>query len=228
MKLHFGRSILLAVLACAIGVSMAGAARFWARRHAFTPVARESAERAERDLAVANLTSFQRKLLAELDREVRAGIIYQDGYYVGGDPPDGIGVCSDVVIRGFRAAGVDLKQTVSMDVRSAKSAYRIDTPDPNIDHRRCRNLAVFFRRQGQELPLTGKPESWAPGDIVLWSTRGNGYIDHVGIVSTGHDPQGNPTIIHHWPGLPVTETDGLFRFRVMGHDRWRAQPTHGQ
>ena len=72
--------------------------------------------------------------------------------YPMGDVPADIGVCSDVVIRAYRAAGIDLQQRVHEDMRAAFSAYPrawgLARPDPNIDHRRVPNLQTFFRRRG--------------------------------------------------------------------------------
>src|SRR5690348_4207168 len=53
---------------------------------------------------------------------------YYDGSYVrlaypGGDVPADRGVCTDVVIRAFRAAGLDLQQAVHEDMRGHFGAY---------------------------------------------------------------------------------------------------------
>ena len=48
-------------------------------------------------------------------------------------------------------------------------SYHLARPDPNIDHRRVPNLAVFFRRHGLTLTNAVTPETlpaWQPGDIV--------------------------------------------------------------
>src|SRR5829696_5435820 len=43
--------------------------------------------------------------------------------YPGGDVPEKTGVCSDVVIRAFRKAGVDLQKEVHEDIKAARSSY---------------------------------------------------------------------------------------------------------
>jgi len=121
----------------------------------------------------------------------------------------------------MRSAGMDLQSAVFEDISSDISAYGISKPDRNIDHRRCRNLIVFFRRKAMELP-SGTEADWQAGDIVFWSTRGDGRADHVGMISDSMDANGTHAIIHHWPGLPVCETEGLYRFPIAGHFRWRA------
>lgn len=209
------RARLLVGLAVATLLIVVGASRAYFRRlHAYTP-ASVSISRARK----VELTAFQSAVLASLRQQVAANIRYQDGYYQGGEPPKEIGVCTDVVIRSFRTAGVDLKKQVGEDIRANHSSYHISRPDPNIDQRRCRNLVIYFRRKTTSLP---PDSSWQPGDVVFWDTRGGHTVpDHVGMIADGLDRAGNPTIVHHWPGCPVAETDGLYRFTVVGHFRWQ-------
>lgn len=213
-----GKRIVLALAALSVlSAACYGGLRYWNRLHAFVPVVhRERASRRARQF-----TPFQEAILRDLDRQVKAGIRYRDGYYEGGDPPASVGVCTDVVIRSFKAAGVDLREAVAADICKHRSTYNVSEPDPNIDHRRCRNLAVFFKNRAMSLPISGNRADWQPGDVVFWDTYGDGRIDHVGMIAAGRDASANPTIVHHWPGLPVSETDGLFRFRTVGHYRWK-------
>ena len=64
--------------------------------------------------------------------------------YPGGDVPEKTGVCSDVVVRAFRKAGIDLQKEVHEDIQAARSSYSTkwgsNAPDKNIDHRRVLNL----------------------------------------------------------------------------------------
>jgi len=166
------------------------------------------------------LRPFQKAVISDLNRQVAANIIYQDGYFSGGDPPPNIGVCTDVVIRSYRAAGVDLHRMVSKDIAANPDAYHIDRPDPNIDHRRCRNLAVYFRRKAIRLPTSGAKADWEPGDIVLWDTSGGGKPDHIGVIGNRRDAQGVQTVIHHWPGHVVAETEWPSTLAVVYHFRW--------
>lgn len=164
----------------------------------------------------SDLTPFQQAILRDLKRQTSANIRYDNRYFRGGEPPPNIGVCTDVVIRSYRAAGVDLQRAVTNDIRDYPGRYPVTTPDPNIDHRRCRNLIVYFGRHATELPNDG---DWAPGDVVFWSTANDGRPDHVGVVSDGQDAAGAPTVVHHWPGRPVTEADCLYTFTIVGHYR---------
>src|SRR5262245_53003019 len=84
--------------------------------------------------------------------------LHYDGSYrliafPGGDVPIERGVCTDVLVRAYRRAGVDLQLLVNQDMSQAFGSYPplwgLSRPDPNIDHRRVPNLATFFRRHGE-------------------------------------------------------------------------------
>src|SRR5215216_6442429 len=105
--------------------------------------------------------------------------------YPGGDVSEKTGVCSDVVVRAFRKAGIDLQKEVHEDMTAARSAYPkrwgATSLDRNIDHRRVLNLMTYFRRRGKSLPLSNSATDYEPGDIVAWElVKG---IDHIGIVT---------------------------------------------
>jgi uncharacterized protein YijF (DUF1287 family) len=97
---------------------------------------------------------------------------YEALAFPGGDVPIERGVCTDVVIRAYRAIGVDLQLLVNQDMRQSFSAYPklwgLSRPDPNIDHRRVPNLAVFFGRHRKTLPVSKVSRDYEPGDIVAW------------------------------------------------------------
>ena len=169
------------------------------------------------------LTPFQKAVVVSLARQTTADTIYDSSYYRGGVPPIHIGVCSDVAIRAFAAAGVDLKNEVTADIRAHQRLYPLSHPDPNIDHRRCCNLVVYFRRRAIELPIALSKAHWQPGDLVFWSTGGKGYLDHIGIIGNHIGASGNPTVVQHLPGAFVNETDTLYRFQVLHHFRWTAR-----
>ena len=92
--------------------------------------------------------------------------------YPNGDVPAGTGVCTDEVIRAYRAVGVDLQKEVHQDMEHNLSAYprkwqwSQSGTDPNIDHRRVPNLMVFFSRKGDSLPVTAIAADYGPGDLV--------------------------------------------------------------
>jgi len=98
--------------------------------------------------------------------------------YPGGDVPADTGVCSDEIIRAYRAVGVDLQQEVHEDMSKNFSAYPRKwkwgsrKPDSNIDHRRVPNLMVFFQRKGKSLPITNHAGDYSPGDLVTYDLGG--------------------------------------------------------
>ncbi len=144
---------------------------------------------------------------------------YQFISYPGGDPGWEIGSGSDVVIRAYRQVGVDLQELIHQDILADAAAYGIQEPDPRIDHRRIRNLRVFFRRHGQELGVE-RSADWRPGDIVFWSVDGKRRPNHLGIVSDRRNPAGDLLVIHHNAGGPPREEDVLFTWAVRAHFRW--------
>src|SRR6266849_4507585 len=95
---------------------------------------------------------------------------YQKIEYPNGDVPIETGVCSDVIVRAFRKAGIDLQKDVHEDMKKNFSAYPtrwgLSAPDANIDHRRVPNLMTYFARQGKSLSTGGSSDNFLPGDIV--------------------------------------------------------------
>jgi uncharacterized protein YijF (DUF1287 family) len=149
---------------------------------------------------------------------------YQALAFPGGDVPIERGVCSDVIIRAYRAIGVDLQLLVNQDMRHSFSAYPklwgLSRPDPNIDHRRVPNLAVFFGRHGKTLPVSKERRDYKPGDIVTWRLPAG--QPHIGLVSS-RESGGTPLIIHNI-GEGAREEDVLFAFEITGHYRFRLDP----
>jgi uncharacterized protein YijF (DUF1287 family) len=149
--------------------------------------------------AVRTIARDQERLLARFvaaavertHHTVRYDPAYIHIPYPGGDVPDGTGVCTDEVIRTYRAIGIDLQKEVHEDMANYRSAYprrsnrtssatRLST-DPSIDHRRVPNLMVFFSRRGQTLPSSAEARDYQPGDLVTWNLGGE--ITHIGMVT---------------------------------------------
>ncbi len=139
---------------------------------------------------------------------------YKSEYYEGGYPDDGVGVCTDVVWRAFAAAGYDLKSLVDDDISENPSAYTtIETPDPNIDFRRVKNLKIFFDRNAEVLSdELDDPADWQPGDIVV-------FKNHIVICSDKRNSDGIPFIIHH-DGRGAREANDIENYEILGHYRW--------
>ena len=142
--------------------------------------------------------------------------------YPGGDVPEDTGVCSDVVVRAFRKAGIDLQKEIHEDMIAARSDYPTKwgaiAADANIDHRRVLNLMAYFRRQGKSLPVSYDAMDYRPGDIVAWTLTG-GY-DHVGIVTNMRSDSRERYLIVHNIGAGTRVEDVLFDWTIKGHYRF--------
>ena len=127
--------------------------------------------------------------------------VYDTGYFAGGWPPAGRGVCSDVAAYALKAAGYDLQKLVDDDVKAHPDVYGIAAGDndPNIDYRRTRNLLPFFERFAQHLTLDPYDyEAWQPGDIVIFASPKTGmWPGHIAVVSDRRASDGLPYLIHH-------------------------------
>jgi uncharacterized protein YijF (DUF1287 family) len=142
--------------------------------------------------------------------------------YPGGDVPEKTGVCSDVVVRAFRKAGIDLQKEIHEDMKAARSDYPTKwgatSTDANIDHRRVLNLMAYFRRQGKSLTVSYDPAGYLPGDIVAWDLTGG--IDHIGIVTNMLSDSGDHYLIIHNIGAGTRVEDVLFEWTIKGHYRF--------
>ncbi len=165
---------------------------------------------------------FTRRLVAAAVARAAVEVRYVPDYvkipYPGGDVPAGTGVCTDEIVRIYRAVGIDLQKEVHEDMVAHFSAYpsRLRRPDPNIDHRRVPILMRFFQRRGAARPITADPADYLPGDVVAWDLQAG----HVGMVVDRRDPTGvRPLILHNVGQGPRIE-DVLFTWRIIGHYRW--------
>ncbi len=159
--------------------------------------------------------------IAQTHTVVRYDSSYRKIAYPGGDVPESVGVCADVVIRAYRRLGVDLQVKVHEDMQRHFSAYPhlwgLPATDTSIDHRRVPNLQTFFRRAGSELPVSQDPEDYHAGDLVTWSVPP--HLPHIGIVTDRKTETGTPLIVHSIGRGPQIE-DVLFTFTITGHYRY--------
>ena len=160
--------------------------------------------------------------------QVGVTLVYAPAYeriaYPNGDVPRWRGVCTDVVVRSFRSAGVDLQRLVHEDMAAHFADYPhrwgLAHPDSNIDHRRVPNLQRFFTRAGRALPVSRLGADYRAGDVVAWRLP-NG-LDHVGVVSARSSADGARPLVVHNIGLGAQEEDVLFAWPQSGHYRWFA------
>lgn len=167
---------------------------------------------------------FTRGIVAAAVEQTTKKIVYDPTYfridYPNGDVPSDRGVCTDVIIRAYRAAGIDLQKEVHEDMIKNFGLYPnkwgLTGTDTNIDHRRVPNLQVFFARFGEELEISKNPAAYRPGDIVTWNMPSGGT--HIGLVSN-FTKHGVPLMIHNIGAGPKID-DALFAFEISGHYRY--------
>jgi uncharacterized protein len=144
--------------------------------------------------------------------------------YPGGDVPAETGVCTDEIIRSYRAVGVDLQKEVHEDMVANfpkypdQSRWHLGHPDSNIDHRRVPNLMIFFQRKGESLAVTQRADDYSPGDLVTWNLGGN--VPHIGIVVDQKSAWTGRYLIVHNIGQGPKMEDVLFDWRITGHYRY--------
>jgi uncharacterized protein YijF (DUF1287 family) len=177
-------------------------------------------------LAAASLQAqdFGARLSAAAQTQVGVTTQYDGRYvrlpYPGGDVPRERGVCTDVVIRAYRALGIDLQQQVHEDMLRAfekyPHAWGLRAPDSNIDHRRVPNLQMFFTRHGRALSVSRDASDYRVGELVTWRLPSG--VPHIGIVSAERR-DGRPLMIHNI-GAGARLEDMLFDIPITGHYRY--------
>jgi uncharacterized protein len=175
---------------------------------------------------------FLQKLSAAAIERTQHTVRYEPAYvrisYPNGDVPADTGVCTDEVIRSYRALGIDLQKEVHEDMLRSFSAYpnqsrwQLAHTDTNIDHRRVPNLRVFFTRRGESLPITSRTQDYSTGELVTWDLGGG--VPHIGIVVDQIAPQTERHLIVHNIGAGPKMEDVLFRWKITGHYRYYGPP----
>lgn len=168
-----------------------------------------------------------KKLLESANEQIKVTRNYTQDYFVisypNGDVPTETGACTDVIVRAFRNAGIDLQKEVHEDMKTNFAEYPtkwgLPKPDTNIDHRRVLNLQTFFTRQGKSLKITEKASDYKPGDIVSWDINGKG-MTHIGIVSNHWNEKTRRFSIIHNIGGGTNQEDRLFDWKITGHYRY--------
>lgn len=177
--------------------------------------------------AAAQTSAEIKKLLESAVEQTTVTKSYDPAYvvipYPNGDVAMEKGVCTDVVIRAFRKAGIDLQREVHEDMKANFAVYpkkwSLKSPDSNIDHRRVPNLQTFFARRGKSLPITQIAENYKPGDVVAWDLDGKG-LTHIGIVSDIYDETTKRYRIIHNIGGGAQAEDRIFDWKIIGHYRY--------
>jgi uncharacterized protein YijF (DUF1287 family) len=171
--------------------------------------------------------AFTQKLVAAAIERTHHTVRYEPAYvripYPNGDVPADTGVCTDEIIRIYRAVGVDLQKEVHEDMQANFWGYpnhlrwQLFHTDTNIDHRRVPNLMVFFGRKGEKLAITTNAADFSPGDLVTYDLGGN--VPHIGMVVDRKSAAGRYMIVHNIGAGPKME-DVLFSWKITGHFRY--------
>ena len=172
-------------------------------------------------------TKFAQTLIQAAVAQTSTPVTYDGSYrripYPGGDVPARIGVCTDVIVRAYRAVGVDLQVRVHEDMKAAFGSYPqlwgLSRADSNIDHRRVPNLQTYFRRRGAQLSISRDAGDYLPGDLVTWILPGN--LPHIGLVTDQRSSDGGRLLIVHNIGRGPEIEDMLFSYPISGHYRYR-------
>ncbi len=138
--------------------------------------------------------------------------------YPMGDIPLSKGVCTDVVVRALRSFDIDLQERIYKDKKAHpkryKGLYYTEKLDPNIDHRRVKNIQAYLISRGYRVK-----DDFRKGDIVVWKLPSKPKdLDHIGICSSKLNDKGEPYIIHNI-GRGTQEEDLLRKYKIVDHFR---------
>ena len=163
-----------------------------------------------------------KKTVANADAYTHEAEGYIAMSYPMGDVARTIGVCTDVVVRAVRNAGIDLQKELHDDIRRARSAYPMvkGSGDPNIDQRRVGTLLPYFQRrwEAHTARLDDPRDPLRPGDVIFMDTfPSRSGPDHIGILSDRIDAQGLPLVINNWTNGTVTAEMDLLVFVPVLH-----------
>ena len=114
---------------------------------------------------------------AELPHYVRYVPDYVRIDFPMGDVPETTGVCTDVVIRALRCAGLDLQEEVFHHRKRNGKAT-----DTHIDHRRVPNIGAYLADH-PDWQVVPSDQPVQAGDIVWWKV-GRKRSNHIGVAVT--------------------------------------------
>lgn len=158
-----------------------------------------------------------KKTVLNADSYTAAAEGYISIAYPNGDVPRTMGVCTDVIIRSVRNAGLDLQKALHEDIAKARRAYPMvkGNGDPSIDQRRVGTLLPYFKRHWEQhtKSFDDPNDPLRPGDVILMDTfPSREGPDHIGILSDRVDDQGLPLVINNWTDGTVTAEMDLLTF----------------
>ncbi len=145
---------------------------------------------------------------------------YDESYYAGGYPPEGSGVCTDVIWYVLKEAGYYLKDMISQDIIERNDeAYHIENIDTNIDFRRVGNQEIFFKKYAESL-TTDLDDliQFQPGDIVTFDDS-----DHIAIISDKRNIRAIPYLIQNSDEEQTEKEEDVLEettMKITGHYRF--------
>jgi uncharacterized protein YijF (DUF1287 family) len=167
-------------------------------------------------VAAGNIDTFVTAAKIQVGKTLTYNPEYVRLKFPNGDIPLSKGVCTDVVVRALRGLDIDLQERIYRYKKSHpklfKGLYYTDRLDPNIDHRRVKNIQAYLAARGYRVKGTFKP-----GDIVVWKLPGSN-LDHIGICSDRLNSDGEPLMIHN-VGAGAQEEDVLREYKIVDHFR---------
>jgi len=167
-------------------------------------------------LHAGNIDTFISSAKTQVGKTLTYNPEYVRLKFPNGDIPLSKGVCTDVVVRALRGLHIDLQERIYRYKKSHpklfKGLYYTDKLDPNIDHRRVKNIQAYLAARGYRIKGAFKA-----GDIVVWKLPGSN-LDHIGICSDKLNRHGEPLMIHN-VGAGAQEEDVLRVYKIVDHFR---------
>ena len=169
-------------------------------------------------------------LMKSMINHARYDASYHGVSYPMGDVIREVGVCTDVVVRAYRNAGINLQEQLIKDMYKAPKSYALKPgkqPSKGYEHRRVRHLYPYFKRHFRALSThfdqnSKSTQAWLPGDLLFMNMWPNSKQPaHVGLVSGHIQMSGFPLLAHNAARFfYASEHDVLFaqpliaRFRI--------------
>jgi len=165
-----------------------------------------------------NINKFVSSAKSQVGKTLTYNPEYVQLSYPMGDIELSKGVCTDVVVRALRMLNIDLQVKIYKDKKAYPKRYHglyyTNRLDPNIDHRRVKNIQAYLIAKGYRAKGAFKA-----GDIVVWKLPTTPKeLDHIGICSHKKNAKGEPFIIHNI-GSGAKEEDVLRSYRIVDHFR---------
>ena len=170
--------------------------------------------------------NFGERLAGAALKRTQTPSAYDGAYYAidypMGDVAEGKGLAADVLVRSYRAVGIDLQQLVHEDMRDNFRLYPQlwgqKGPDTNIDHRRIPNLQRFFARNGLVIPASRVALDYAFGDIVVWRLPDG--ESHIAVIVPGPGARSEERWVVHNQGDGTKWDQALLDHAIVGHYRY--------